>query len=127
MAREMPASLARWAMVVAGSVSEAGGETHLINIVPIADYGPATMPAPVIESVGILADDHCGTGPNPRADDFEGVLVRVDYGRVPADGRVVRSCLGWLRIGRNRDVDGRVCLVRARVARSASGHERAET
>jgi hypothetical protein len=72
--------------VLAGSVREADGETQLTNVSYATDEGPDAVPAPITQTAAVLADDACTPAPGPYgAEDFEGVLVQVKYGRVPSD------------------------------------------
>lgn len=77
---------------VAARVQEFGGETEIVNTVEILDEGTGTVPAPVLQSIGVLRDTTCDANPSPgfspnaitTGEDYEGMLVRVDQARVAA-------------------------------------------
>ncbi len=71
--------------VVAGQIQEFFTETEVVGTVYIKDNGVVAVPAPIVQSVGALADTSCDS-PGPglgtathvaTGEDYEGVLVRV--------------------------------------------------
>jgi hypothetical protein len=71
--------------VVAGAIQEFFTETELVGTVYIKDQGVVAVPAPIVQTVGVLRDTTCDS-PGPglgtqthvsTGEDYEGVLVQV--------------------------------------------------
>ncbi len=78
----LPMVLGRKYMVV-GAVQEFFGETEFTSVVAAFDLGLATTPMPTQPSLSVY--DHTGcdaTGLLEDAEDYEGVLLRLNYGKV---------------------------------------------
>jgi hypothetical protein len=77
--------------LVAGQVQEfdgistqlAGGFTEGASVVYMVDEGPGVIPSPRVQTVAVLADSSCDATQSVRTgEDYEGMLVRVNYVRV---------------------------------------------
>jgi hypothetical protein len=65
--------------LVAGAVQEFHTETQLTHIVQVVDEGAASVPAPLTETLAVLADASCdATQSLTNAEDCEGLLVRAE-------------------------------------------------
>ncbi|MCC6349287.1 MAG: T9SS type A sorting domain-containing protein [Candidatus Eisenbacteria bacterium] len=84
-------------MFVTGQVQEFFGETEVGAIVSSTDLGVATAPAAATPDLSII--DHDGCDPNESvedAEDYEGMLVKVAYGKVIlAEGLVTPPTNGF--------------------------------
>ncbi len=71
--------------MVAVQALEFGGETEIQNMVYLKDLGAGTVPAPQVQTVGVLSDtttDQSGgavPGARKTGEDYEGALVRLNY------------------------------------------------
>jgi hypothetical protein len=83
--------------LIVGAVQEFFGETEFNFVTEIRDLGLATAPAPAQPLLGIY--DHGGCDPTglvEDAEDYEGVLMRVNYGKVVlAEGLVTPPTNGF--------------------------------
>jgi hypothetical protein len=69
--------------LLACAVQEYYGMTELSNPVALIDEGPATVPAPQLQTIAVLTDLTCDPYEvTANAEDYEGVLVRVENAKV---------------------------------------------
>ncbi len=69
--------------IVASRAQEYYTETELSNIVGVIDLGASAVPAPILETLPVLADGGCDpTQTITNAEDYEGLLVRVENVKV---------------------------------------------
>lgn len=77
--------------LIAGQVSEfngistsaPAGLTEGVNSVFIQDEGPATLPTPSVQTIATLSDSTCDVTQSVlNGEDFEGMLVRLEYVRI---------------------------------------------
>ena len=65
-------------LAVAG-VQEYYGETEVTQNIYLRDEGPATLPMPVVQTVGVLADTSCDAAQAYLSgEDYEGMLVKME-------------------------------------------------
>jgi hypothetical protein len=64
--------------VVAGAIQEFFTETEIVSTVFIKDEGVVAVPAPLVETVGVLRDTTCDASQSMlTGEDYEGTLVRL--------------------------------------------------
>ena len=69
--------------LLACRVQEYYGMTELANPAALIDEGAATVPSPVLQTVGVLNNAACDAAQSVlNAEDYDGVLVRVEYVKV---------------------------------------------
>jgi hypothetical protein len=69
--------------IVASRAQEYYTETELSNIIGVIDLGASAVPSPILETLPVLADGGCDpTQTITNAEDYEGVLVRVENVKV---------------------------------------------
>lgn len=65
------------------STSKPDGLTEGVSTVYMQDEGPATVPAPVVQTIAVLSDSTCdATQSAITAEDYEGMLVKLEYVKI---------------------------------------------
>jgi len=66
-----------------GQVQEYFEETEGLNNVYLRDEGPASLPAPIVQTIAVLRDSSCdATQSYLSGEDYEGMLVKVMYAKI---------------------------------------------